>query len=316
MIYIAEDEFRALSQALDLAGELRAAFLSRAAGRIVMPAKTNIKLEGLESFFHAMPVADRGGEFAGIKWVAGAAGNQARGLPHIGGLFVLNDIRSGRVLALMDAAPLTAVRTAAVSLLAAGLLADPQSSAIAFIGTGVQAESHLALFRERFPLREARLFGRSPESVRRFAGFVREHDIVPLFAEEPRSALEAADIIISTVPASAGLTPFLECRWLKPGAFASMVDLGRSWTRAALADFDRLHTDDRQQSDELVRQSQLPAERAFDGDLGSLLAGPVERHRDHRTGFLFPGTALADLAIAAAVYREALRLGRGQMLTG
>jgi ornithine cyclodeaminase/alanine dehydrogenase-like protein (mu-crystallin family) len=61
------------------------------------------------------------------------------------GLVAHFDERTGRLLALLDAEPLTAARTAAVSVLALRALARPDARRIAVLGTGAQADAHLAL---------------------------------------------------------------------------------------------------------------------------------------------------------------------------
>ena len=83
-----------------------------------------------------------------LKTVGLSPGNAARGLPHIGGVIVVHDGESGLPVAILDAEHITAVRTAAISLVAARRLACAESESIGFIGCGVQARS---------PSRRARL---------------------------------------------------------------------------------------------------------------------------------------------------------------
>ena len=64
---------------------------------------------------------------------------QARGLPYITGLLVLNDPLTGIPLAVMDATWITAMRTGGATALAARYLARPDSSTVAVLGCGVQA---------------------------------------------------------------------------------------------------------------------------------------------------------------------------------
>ena len=78
--------------------------------------------------------------------------NTTNGLPLINGLVVALDGASGLPAAVMDANWITAVRTAGLSAVAARSLARPDAAVAAFIGAGVQAQSHLRAYAEMFPL--------------------------------------------------------------------------------------------------------------------------------------------------------------------
>ena len=86
-----------------------------------LPPKIGIHPRPAGSFAHAMPAylpgpADDGSrDLAGMKWIAGFPDNPAAGLPALHGLVVVNDARTGVPLAILDGAPITAERTAAVS---------------------------------------------------------------------------------------------------------------------------------------------------------------------------------------------------------
>src|SRR6185295_10109539 len=86
--------------------------------------------------------------------------NPERGLPSINSLVVLMDGDRGLPLAVLDGNWITAVRTAGLSAVAARRFANPTASIIAFIGCGVQAQSHLHALAQLFPLKEVRAFGR------------------------------------------------------------------------------------------------------------------------------------------------------------
>ena len=85
--------------------------------------------------FRAMPAI--GGGHALLKWVTSFPGNPARGLPTVTGLVLLSDADDGRLLAVLDAAAVTALRTAAAAVLAADTLCRPGASSYAVVGCGV-----------------------------------------------------------------------------------------------------------------------------------------------------------------------------------
>ena len=290
----------------ELADALAAAFRARARDDAVMPAKTHLGFPGGSAFFHAMPAAIP--ELAaGVKWVAGAARNSDRGLPHVHALLILSDPETGVPLGILEAGHLTGLRTAAITLLAARHLARGDSQRIAFVGCGLQARTHLDALRAAFPITSVAIVGRRVESARLFAETVRAHDLAADTYRDANEALADADIVVSSVPAAPGLAGFLDAAALPAGAFAAMVDLGRSWIPRTLGAFDRTFTDDTRQSLELAHGNPAFAAMRFTGDLGDLLGAtvPGRLSPDERLAFLFPGVAIADLVAGHLVLARA-----------
>src|SRR5204862_1079467 len=85
-----------------------------AAGRVELPPKPGIHPRP-NAFIHAMPAYLADEDVAALKWVSGYPDNPSRSLPYISGLIVLNDAATGQPLAVLDAAEITAARTAAAS---------------------------------------------------------------------------------------------------------------------------------------------------------------------------------------------------------
>lgn len=316
VLFLSEKDIQSLSLSLsDLTGVIERAHLAASEGRVKLPSKQSLKVPGSAAFFHAMPAVWPEATGAGLKWVGGSPENRNKGLPHIFALMILSDAASGAPLAIIAASGLTAVRTAAVTQIAARRLALPESRRVAFVGCGLQARSHLDALLAEFPLSEVRACSRTRGGAVAFAELVRTRNLAVHVCQNAREALEGADIVISSVPSSPALRPFLRVDWLKPGAFASLVDLGRSWQRDGLSRLDRLLTDDQAHSERLAATGHLDCPRDFDDDLGGLIAGRTVRSSpDERIGFLHPGTALADLAAADLVYRTAVARGVGTML--
>src|SRR5213082_4316679 len=94
--------------------------------------------------FRAMPA--RGDGFALLKWVTSFPGNPARGLPTVTGLVLLSDASNGTLVAVLDAAAVTAVRTGAAAVLAAEALGRADAGAAAVIGAGVNGEAAARTF--------------------------------------------------------------------------------------------------------------------------------------------------------------------------
>jgi alanine dehydrogenase len=286
----------------------------KAAGGVRNAPKLSL-LPGAGRLFQAMIAVADDPPLAATKVVGLAPDNRACGLPHISALIVLADVESGVPMALMDASWITAVRTAAMTSVAARRLARPDATRIGFVACGAQARSHLAALRALFPLREVRAYSRQPDTARSFAAEARALGLEAEAVNDPRDAIVGLDILVTSVPAAPGLEPFLNPDWLAPGSFASLVDLGRSWRRPeALGRLDLRAVDDHEQTAQAG--GKLAYHGPFDADLTELAARrkPGRRTPEQRAMFISQGLAAADLAVAALVYDRARARGRGARL--
>ena len=85
-----------------------------------MPAKVYLDAPP-DGDFRAMPA--RGDGFAMLKWVTSFPGNPARGLPVVAGALLLSSAETGELLAIMDCAAVTSLRTGAAAAVSAQALA-------------------------------------------------------------------------------------------------------------------------------------------------------------------------------------------------
>jgi ornithine cyclodeaminase/alanine dehydrogenase-like protein (mu-crystallin family) len=235
--------------------------------------------------------------------------NPGRGLPTINSVVTLLDGETGLPLALVDGNWVTARRTAGLSAVAARRLARPESASLAFIGCGIQARSHLDAFADLFPLREIRAFGRGAANRDALCRAAEARGLTAVAAKTARDAIASADLVITSITLLPDVEPFLDARWLKPGAFAAMTDLALPWLPESLAAFERIVIDDLEQEAKMPKPMVAPALVA--GDLSGLVGGdlPGRGSAQERTAFVFRGMALGDLALAAYAYRRAAAAG-------
>lgn len=230
--------------------------------------------------------------------------NPERGLKSINALVALHDSNTGLPLAILDGNWITAVRTAGLSAVAAKRLAKADSSIAAFIGCGVQAYSHLHAFAEIFPLKAVRAFSRGSANRDAFCQTAEKKGLSAVACSAAQEAMKDADLIITSVTLSPQLAPFLDARWLKPGAFATMTDLATPWFAGSMSAFDRIIIDDLEQESRMSKPLVDP--ELVSGDLADLVSGDrVGRYTEgERTAFVFRGLALGDLAVAALAYQH------------
>lgn len=237
--------------------------------------------------------------------------NRERGLSDINSLVILLDSDTGLPLAIMDGNWITAVRTAGLSAVAAKRLARPDASIAAFIGCGIQARSHLQAFSALFPLKEIRAFGRGSTNRDALCQAAKKLGLSAVACSNAGEAVKEADLVISTVTLSPGLVPFLDARWLKPGAFATVVDLAVSWLKESMSALDRIIIDDFEQEARMA--TPLVDPRLVGGDLTGLVNGDIigRQSNDEKTAFIFRGLALGDLALAGLAYQRACKSRKG-----
>lgn len=175
---------------------VRDAFIAHARGEWSMPPKVYVTNYPAGDF-RAMPAI--GGGHALLKWVTSFPGNPARGLPTVTGLVLLSDAEDGRLLAMLDAGAVTALRTAAAAVLAADTLCRQDASSYAVVGCGVNGAETVRMLVAR---------GNSPlvwdvdEGRRRKVAERLGAEVAPSAAD----AL-ASDVVITVTPGSTVLYP-------------------------------------------------------------------------------------------------------------
>lgn len=291
-------------------------FREKGEGRVEMPPKPGIHTRP-DAFIHAMPAYIPSMEAAGMKWVSGYPGNQAKGLPYITGLLILNDPDTGVPTAVMDAAWITAMRTGAATAVAARYLARPESSTVGILACGVQGRSNLEALSCLFRLTRVHAYDVFPEVARRFAEDMgRQLGLEVEVVHTPEQAVRGLDLVVTSGPILKQPTPAIQAGWLAEGAFASPVDFDSYWTGAALREADRLVTDDLAQMAYYRQAGYFRDTPQPHADLGEVVAGrkPGRRSAAERTVAINLGIALDDLATAPLVYRRALAAGIGTWL--
>jgi ornithine cyclodeaminase/alanine dehydrogenase-like protein (mu-crystallin family) len=301
-VFRASDVERAVSphEAYDA---VRNAFMAFARGEWSMPPKVYVTSYPAGDF-RAMPAI--GGGHALLKWVTSFPGNPARGLPTVTGLVVLSDAENGRLLAVLDAAAVTALRTAAAGVLAADTLCRPEASSYAVVGCGVNgAEAARMLVAHG-----ARPLVWDVDEERR--RMVAER----LGVRAAASAAEAlaCEVVVTVTPGSSVLYP---ADSLQPGQHVSLMGAdGPGKAEVALDELGRSHLfcDDWEQASHGGELAAAVAagvvSRADVTELGAVLIGEADGRRSASDITLFDSTGLAiqDLAIAKAAYAKASEL--------
>jgi ornithine cyclodeaminase len=296
------------------------AFRALAAGAATLPLRSVQPLAPTATstdprgWFAVMP-AQLSGDF-GLKAIAVVPANE--GGPHDShpGAVLLFDPATGRLIGIMDASAITALRTAAVSGLATRLLARAGAGVLALLGAGTQARTHLEAMAAVRPLREVRVWSRRASTVDAFVAWVDGRWPVRV-APTARDAVAGADIVCTVTSAR---TPVLEGGWLTPGTHVNAVgaslrstrELDAQAVRRARVFVDRAESALAESGDLGMAQD----EGAWDGamtELADLVTGSAPGRIDDREITLFKslGLAIEDLAAARALHERAHATGAG-----
>jgi ornithine cyclodeaminase len=318
-----ESDVRAVLTMPDLIDAMQDALIAYSKGRVAQPLRTVVEFGSDKSFFGVMPAFVPDAPALGTKLVTVVASNPAAGLPSHLATIMLLDPTTGKLVALLDGRFVTEARTAAVSAVSARLLARPEASRLAIIGSGVQARSHLEALACVRQLREVRVWSPSPERRSRFVEDVRPQYRARVEAvASAREAVADAHIVVLVTSAR---TPVVDTEWIGSGAHLCAVGACRPDQRemdGALVARARLFVDSREGALSEAGDIVLPiAEGRFDashiaGELGELAGGRIIGRRDAAEVTLFKslGMAVEDVAAAHLAYLRAKERGLGRVV--
>jgi ornithine cyclodeaminase len=227
------------------------------------------------------------------------------------------------VTAILNAAAITEIRTAAVTAAATRTLARADAETLAIVGAGVQARAHLRALRGVRAWREVRINSRSAARAQALAAEARElvgGGVEVVVTEDARAAITGADVVVTATSSS---EPVLERAWLASGAHVNAV--GASSPRARELDVDTvaaaaLFCDSRESLRNEALEFRLACEQgAIDGeshiraDLGELFSGrrPGRLDDTELTLFRSLGVGIEDLFAAELAVARARELGLG-----
>ena len=191
-------------------------YRSMASGDVEMPPKVGVHPRP-DAFMHAMPAYLRDLDVVAMKWVSGYPENAARGLPYINGVIVVNDAATGVPLAVLDAAEITAARTAAASGACIRAFAPAGWSVAAVLGCGEQGRYHAQMLRALNPASEIRAYDIAPE---RAAGLCAD----AVVADDARQAVAGADVVVTAGPIVVDPPSPLDATWVESDVLLLPID--------------------------------------------------------------------------------------------
>ena len=231
---------------------------------------------------------------------------------------LLVDAGTGVPTAILDAGPITAERTAAISGLAIARWAprtDGGTSRTALIGAGVQAHSHLPVIGRTVPGTSLAIFDRHPDRAEGLAAAARATDGIgeATTCETARDAIRDADVVV-TAASFGPVRQVMTEDWLAPDALVVPVDYATYCSAAVARGAALFLVDHREQflaNRDAGNFDDYPDPMATIGE--AILAG-TERPANGRVVVSHLGVGLADLVFGAAILERAIERGLGVLL--
>jgi ornithine cyclodeaminase/alanine dehydrogenase-like protein (mu-crystallin family) len=293
MLIVTEDQVRKLLPMRECIWLMREVFKDLRTGAALNQPRRRLTLP-TGSTLHSM--AGAWGKYFGTKIYAAH--------PKFGAhfFFLLFDAETARPLAQFEANYLGQIRTGAASGYATDVLAAPDASILAIIGSGFQARSQFEAIRVVRPIKEVRVWSRNEAKREEFAKSIGAVTVTT--AEE---AVRGADIVATATSAK---DPVLEAAWIVAGTHINAMGSNQAQRRELPS--------------ELIARADLIAVDSIEQakiEAGDLLLAPVDwddprivelAKVDARpvgspvTIFKSIGLGVEDVAAAAFVYEQLL----------
>lgn len=308
-----------MSKAIEV---VESAFSELANHTAEMPPRTVMIDSDVGGWIAYMPAYLKSDGALGCKAVTVYKGNPDNfGLPTTLATILVQDSKTGKVLAAMDGGYLTAMRTGAVSGVATKHMARPDSKIGGVLGAGVQARQQAVAVAEASGIHTILSFSLDPMDARQKFGtwIAARTGVTVRLTDSAEELCREADIVSIATTAT---SPIVDSSWWKPGAHINGIgshapgvrELDSATVQKANVICDQIDACMAEAGD-----LQIPVENeeySWDdiaGDLGDVVNGKIKGRTsdDEITLFKSVGLAVQDISCAALVYREALENGIG-----
>ncbi|MCK4437960.1 ornithine cyclodeaminase family protein, partial [Candidatus Bathyarchaeota archaeon] len=221
MLILSDGDVAKLLDMGEVIDTVEEAFREYAEGNVVMPTRSTIMVPKYNGSISFMPSYLTGVDAQATKIISIYPDNGEKGLPTTAAWIVVNDPETGMIEAFMDATYLTAMRTGAVTGVAARYLAPEDSKVVAIFGAGVQGRTQTWAACTVRDIERVYVYDLYKEACERFAEEMTEKlgvEVVPAASGE--EACRDADIVLT---ATTSPKPVVRRGWLKDRVHVSAI---------------------------------------------------------------------------------------------
>jgi ornithine cyclodeaminase/alanine dehydrogenase len=283
-----------------------------------MPAKIGVH-PFQEVFFHAMPAYVPGRKALGMKWIACYPNNPSKfNLPQTTGLLLLNDILSSCPIAVMDCAWITAMRTPAVTVLAAAAL-HPDAQTFGMFGCGVQGIEHVKYAVHTLKkLKTIHIYDTRPECMDQLIKEVQPKiDAKIVRGKGFEQVTKDCEVLSSATFIVKKPYSFVKRGWVSKGQTILPCDLNTFWDPEISLKADKYIVDSSEEHQLFDRAGYFPGGLPkITCETGEILAGlkPGRESKDQLIVCSNIGMSVCDVVVGREVLDRALAKGLGRKL--
>ncbi len=319
ILYLTKDECENIGITRDRILELtRDALLAHGTKEYEMPAKIGVHpLE--EVFFHAMPAYVPSKNAVGAKWIECYPNNPEKfDLPQTTGLLVMNDVLSGCPLAIMDSTWLTAMRTPAVTVLAAAAL-HPDAETFGMFGCGVQGIEHVRFVVKTLPkLKRIFIHDINEKAMDHLIDLVQpEIDVEIVKGKSARDVTENSEVLSSATVILKDPLSIVKKEWISKGQTILPCDLNTFWDPKISLDADQYIVDSIEEHELFAGMGYFPdGLPKISAETGEIIAG-VKKGRKHKDEIIVCsniGMSVCDVVVGREIMDIALEKEIGRTL--
>jgi len=325
MLLLSKNDIKKVFSIKDAIEADKYAFRIFSEGKSVVPLRVNVSSPNYEGQTLFMPGQVSDLDSIGVKIVSVFPNNITKGKKSVSATMILIDGTNGEVCCILDGTYITQLRTGAASGAATDVLARPDASIAAIIGTGGQASTQLESILAVRKIKEVRVFDANWERTSLFANEMQKElacygaAICPV--ETAEAAIKDADIITTVTTSS---HPVFDGRRIKQGAHINAVGSYmphmQELDEYIVQHADKIFCDSvdaviAESGDFIIpiNKGLITAEK-ITGEIGQVIANSVRgRERaDEITLFKTVGIAVQDVVTAYQVYQKAKAQQIGQ----
>ncbi|MFP3951855.1 MAG: ornithine cyclodeaminase family protein [Candidatus Bathyarchaeia archaeon] len=221
MLILSDNDIAEVLEMEETIDVVEEAFSEYARGGVVMPPRSTIMIDKHEGSISFMPSYIERSEAEAAKIISIYPKNPERGFPTTMAWIVVNDPKTGELLAFMDATYITAMRTGAITGVAAKYLAPRDSEIAGVYGAGVQGRTQAWAASTVLDLDQIKVYDIDREARQKFASEMTEKlGIEVKSVDNARYASEDADIIMTATTSS---KPVFKRDWLGEKVHVSAI---------------------------------------------------------------------------------------------
>lgn len=302
----------------DILGLTKDALVAHGNKHYEMPAKIGVHPHP-EVFFHAMPAYVPSKLALGMKWIECYPNNPSKfKLPQTTGLMLLNDLLSGCPIAIMDCAWITAMRTPAVTVLAAAAL-HPDAETFGMFGCGVQGIEHVKYVVHTLKkLKTIYIYDVKEEYMDKLIASVQPKIAAKIIkGKNYEEVTKACEVLSSATFIVKKPYSFVNYAWVSKGQTILPCDLNTFWDPAIAKKADKYIVDSIDEHELFAKAGYFP-----DGlpkiacETGEILAG-LKKGRESASELIVCsniGMSVCDVVVAREIFNRALAKGIGRKL--